>query len=137
MKIHAFILLLSSALCFGDVCLRHEDHRPGDLLRRQVICDDLFVSVTYRPPPHPPPISNFLTQQWSVPSQRLFGAAFEGGAAAVFQRAALRVLVPVREVSGVPRGGAGGGGHLLLHRDPDVDLCVADAADPLHHTRML
>lgn len=71
-----------------------------------------------------------------MPSQRLIGAAVEGGAAEVFQRAALRVLVPVREVSGVPRGGAGGGGHLLLRRDPDVDLCVADAADPLHHPRM-
>lgn len=33
-------------------------------------------------------------------------------------------------------GGAGGGGYLLLHRDPDVDLCLADAADPLHHPRM-
>lgn len=33
-----FIVLFPlSALRFGDLRLRHEDHRPGDLLRRQVI----------------------------------------------------------------------------------------------------
>lgn len=121
--------MLFPALRSGDVCLGHENHRPGDLLRCQVI--RRFLSFTSRPRlKFPDPIIE------SVPLQRLLRAAFEGRAAAVFQRAALRVLVPVREVSGVSRGGAGGGGHLLLHRDPDVDLCLADAADPVHHSCM-
>lgn len=67
--------------------------------------------------------------------QRFAGAVAEGRTAEVRQRSALRVLVPVRQVAGVPRGGDGRGGHLLLHRDPDVDLSLADAPDSLHGPR--
>lgn len=70
-----------------------------------------------------------------VARQRFAGAVAEGRPPQVRQRPALRVLVPVRQVAGVPRGGDGGGGHLLLRRDPDVDLGLADAADSLHRPR--
>lgn len=92
---------------------------------------NLLISFTYeRHLKFPKEIIESLSFQW------LLGAAFEGRTAKVFYGAAIRVLVPVREVSGVSRGGAGGRGHMLLHRDPDVDLCLADAADPLHHPCM-
>jgi len=69
--------------------------------------------------------------------QWLPGAVSEGRAAEVLQRAALRVLVPVRQVPGRPHLPDGGGGRALLLRDPDADLGLAHAAHPVHHTRTL
>lgn len=63
------------------------------------------------------------------------GAITEGRPPEVRQCSAVRVLVPVRQVAGVSCCGDGGGGHLLLHRDPDVDLSLADDPDSLHQPR--
>lgn len=68
--------------------------------------------------------------------QRLAGAVAEGRPAAVRQRAALRVLVSVRQVARVPRGGHGGRGRVLLPRaDAHADPGLADASHPRDHPR--
>lgn len=64
--------------------------------------------------------------------QWFLGAVTEGWASEVFQCTTIWVLVPVCEVSRVPHRGDGGGRHLLLPWDPDVDLCMEDAADSFH-----
>lgn len=70
-------------------------------------------------------------------SQQFPGAVSEGWTSEVLKRATLRVLVPVCQVPGVPCGRVRGGGHLLLLRDTNVDLCLADAADFVHQPRTL
>lgn len=68
--------------------------------------------------------------------QRLAGAVAEGRPAAVRQRAALRVLVSVRQVARVSRGGHGGRGRVLLPRaDAHADPGLADASHPRDHPR--